>query len=139
MIILILNFSNERNENNLKVDLICSHGHTILHQPEKGISLQIGDGKIINTQLNIPIVCDFRALDVELGGQGAPLVPIGDELLFSEYDYFLNLGGFSNLSFNEAGLRKAYDICPVNIALNEYARKLNKQYDIILTFMYSNK
>ena len=116
-------------ENNLQVDLICSHGHTILHQPEKGISLQIGDGKIINTQLNIPIVCDFRALDVELGGQGAPLVPIGDELLFSEYDYCLNLGGFSNLSFNEAGLRKAYDICPVNIALNEYARKLNKEYD----------
>ena len=116
-------------ENNLQVDLICSHGHTILHQPEKGISLQIGDGKIINTQLNIPIICDFRTLDVELGGQGAPLVPIGDELLFGEYDYCLNLGGFSNFSFNDGGLRKAYDICPVNIILNEYARKLNKEYD----------
>lgn len=116
-------------ENNLHVDLICSHGHTILHRPEKGISLQIGDGKIINKQLNIPIVCDFRTLDVALGGQGAPLVPIGDELLFSEYDYCLNLGGFSNFSYSEAGLRKAYDICPVNIVLNEYARKLNKEYD----------
>lgn len=114
---------------NLEVDLICSHGHTVLHQPEKGVTLQIGDGKIINTQLNIPVVSDFRSLDVELGGQGAPLVPIGDELLFSEYDYCLNLGGFSNFSFNNNGLRQAYDICPVNIILNEYAHKLGEKYD----------
>ena len=117
------------NKYNLQVDLICSHGHTVLHQPEKGITLQIGDGKVINTQLNIPVVCDFRTLDVELGGQGAPLVPIGDELLFSEYDYCLNLGGFSNYSFSNDGLRLAYDICPVNIVLNEYASKLGKQFD----------
>ena len=100
-----------------------------MHQPEKGITLQIGDGKIINTQLKIPVVYDFRTLDVELGGQGAPLVPIGDELLFSEYDYCLNLGGFSNFSFNNDGLRQAYDICPVNIVLNEYAHKLGEEYD----------
>ena len=116
-------------KHNLQVDLICSHGHTVLHQPEKGITLQIGDGKIINTQLNIPVVCDFRTLDVELGGQGAPLVPVGDELLFSEFDYCLNLGGFSNFSFNNDGLRQAYDICPVNIVLNEYAHKLGEEYD----------
>ena len=79
--------------------------------------------------MNIPVVCDFRILDVKLGGQGAPLVPIGDELLFSDYDYCLNLGGFSNFSFNSAGLRKAYDICPVNVILNMYANKLNKEFD----------
>tara|TARA_B100000963_G_scaffold126461_1_gene110373 strand:+ start:203 stop:1261 length:1059 start_codon:yes stop_codon:yes gene_type:complete len=116
-------------KNKLKVDLISSHGHTILHQPDQGITLQIGDGKIINTHMNIPVVCDFRILDVKLGGQGAPLVPIGDELLFSDYDYCLNLGGFSNFSFKNGGLRKAYDICPVNIILNMYANKLNKEFD----------
>ena len=116
-------------KNNLKVDLISSHGHTVLHEPEKSITLQIGDGKIINAKLNIPVISDFRSLDVELGGQGAPLVPVGDELLFSKYDYCLNLGGFSNFSFKNDGLRKAYDICPVNIVLNKYSKKLGKQYD----------
>tara|TARA_Y100001978_G_scaffold202715_2_gene224822 strand:- start:321 stop:1376 length:1056 start_codon:yes stop_codon:yes gene_type:complete len=116
-------------KNNLKVDLISSHGHTVLHNPEKSITLQIGNGKIINAKLNIPVVSDFRSLDVELGGQGAPLVPVGDELLFSKYDYCLNLGGFSNFSFKNDGLRKAYDICPVNIVLNKYSQKLGEQYD----------
>ena len=113
----------------LKVDLISSHGHTVLHDPDKGITLQIGDGKIINAKLKIPVVSDFRSLDVALGGQGAPLVPVGDELLFNKYDYCLNLGGFSNFSFKNNGLRTAYDICPVNIVLNEYSNKLGKQYD----------
>ena len=114
-------------KNNLKVDLISSHGHTVLHDPEKSITLQIGNGKIINEKLNIPVVSDFRILDVELGGQGAPLVPVGDELLFSKYDYCLNLGGFSNFSFKNDGLRKAYDICPVNIVLNKYYQKYGEQ------------
>ena len=115
--------------NSLEVDLICSHGHTVLHEPEKGITLQIGNGKIINESLDIPVVCDFRSLDVELGGQGAPLVPIGDEILFKEYNYCLNLGGFSNFSYTYNGERKAYDICPINIALNHYSNKLGYKYD----------
>ena len=113
----------------LKPDVIASHGHTVWHQPEKGITLQIGDGHILQAMTKTPIVCDFRSQDVKLGGQGAPLVPIGDQLLFGEYTYCLNLGGFSNLSFSKDGKRRAFDICPANMALNFYAKKLGKEYD----------
>ncbi|MBC8755676.1 anhydro-N-acetylmuramic acid kinase [Kordia sp. YSTF-M3] len=112
-----------------KIDAVCSHGHTILHQPENGITYQIGNQEILAALLQQKVVCDFRVQDVELGGQGAPLVPIGDELLFSEYDYCLNLGGFANVSFHEDGKRIAYDICPVNIVLNKYAKQLGFDYD----------
>ncbi len=111
------------------VDYVASHGQTIFHQPEKGFTYQMGNGLLMAQQLQIPVVYDFRSLDVFYGGQGAPLVPIGDKLLFSDYDYCLNLGGFSNLSFQKGDERVAFDICPVNIVINELSRKLGKPYD----------
>jgi anhydro-N-acetylmuramic acid kinase len=111
------------------IDAVCSHGHTILHQPQNGITLQIGNLPEIAGLCNQKVVCDFRVQDVQLGGQGAPLVPIGDRILFSDYDYCLNLGGFSNVSFEENGNRIAFDISPVNTVLNFYANQLGLDYD----------
>ena len=111
------------------IDAICSHGHTALHKPDKGITYQIGNNEILAKLLNYTVVCDFRIQDVEFGGQGAPLVPIGDRLLFGNYDYCLNLGGFANISHELNSKRIAFDICPVNIVLNYYARKLNLSFD----------
>ncbi len=111
------------------LDAVCSHGHTILHQPQNGYTLQIGNLKEIATIVGETIVCDFRVQDVKLGGQGAPLVPIGDRILYSDYDYCLNLGGFSNVSFEQDGKRIAFDISPVNTVLNFYANQLGLAYD----------
>ena len=111
------------------LDAVCSHGHTILHQPKKGITLQIGNLPEIASYCGQNVVCDFRVQDVALGGQGAPLVPIGDKILFSEYNYCLNLGGFSNISFEFEEKRIAFDISPVNTVLNYYANQLGLNYD----------
>ena len=113
-----------------EIDFIASHGHTILHQPAEGITLQIGSGAEIAKITQQKVVFDFRTQDVHLGGQGAPLVPIGDELLFSKHDFCLNLGGFSNVSFKKESKRIAFDICPVNIVLNHYANKIGLEYDV---------
>ena len=113
----------------LNIDAVCSHGHTILHQPQNGFTLQIGNLPKIAEIIQEKVVCNFRVQDVQLGGQGAPLVPIGDSILFSEYDYCLNLGGFSNISFEENSKRIAFDISPVNTVLNFYANKLGLDYD----------
>lgn len=111
------------------LDAVSSHGHTILHQPQNGFTLQIGNLPQIANSINQIVVCDFRVQDVKLGGQGAPLVPIGDRILFSEYDYCLNLGGFSNVSFEGNGKRIAFDISPVNTVLNFYANQLGLDFD----------
>jgi anhydro-N-acetylmuramic acid kinase len=112
-----------------EIDAVCSHGHTILHQPQNGLTLQIGNLPMLQQLIQQTVVCDFRLQDVQLGGQGAPLVPIGDAILFAEYDYCLNLGGFSNISFSDNGSRIAFDISPVNTVLNYYASQLGLPYD----------
>ena len=113
----------------LPVDFVSSHGHTIFHQPGSGFTSQIGEGAALAAECGIPVICDFRTGDVAHGGQGAPLVPIGDDLLFNEFAYCLNLGGFANISTREDHRRIAYDICPVNIVLNHFARLRGISFD----------
>ena len=111
------------------LDIIGSHGHTVFHCMEMGLTKQVGDGRRIAHATKTKVAYDFRTMDIILGGQGAPLVPIGDEFLFSSHDVCLNLGGFSNISFNEKGKRRAFDICPVNVVLNRYSKKLGFPFD----------
>ncbi len=135
------------------LDCISSHGHTVLHQPSQnqrdktksktknntqlGFTLQMGNGAMLAAQTGFKVVCDFRQTDVALFGQGAPLVPIGDELLFSDYDFCLNLGGIANISFNatkdkqnkDINSRFAFDICPCNMVLNYLSNQLGFEYD----------
>ena len=113
-----------------RIDSISSHGHTVLHQPHKKITYQIGNLPSLSKNLNINVVCDFRTQDVDLGGQGAPLVPIGDQLLFPDYKYCLNLGGFANISYKSDNEIIAFDVCPVNTVLNYYTRAVGHDFDI---------
>ncbi len=116
-------------KNQLEVDYIASHGHTTHHRPELGFTVQIGSGQHLANASKQHVICDFRTNDIALGGQGAPLVPIGDLLLFQEYDFCLNLGGISNVSFNLRGKRIAYDIGLANMILNYVTRKIDLEYD----------
>lgn len=116
-------------QHRLKVDFIASHGHTIFHQPRQRITYQIGNGNALYARCGIPVIYDFRNLDVQLGGEGAPLVPIGDRLLFDEYDVCLNLGGIANLSMEKEEGRIAYDVCFMNMGLNYLAEKAGKPFD----------
>lgn len=112
------------------VDFVASHGHTIFHQPHRGFTFQLGNGNALHQVSGLPVVYDFRSLDVAAGGQGAPLVPIGDQLLFGNYDVCLNLGGIANLSLEDRKKRIAYDICFANMSLNYLAKKIGKQFDM---------
>jgi anhydro-N-acetylmuramic acid kinase len=112
-----------------KLDFIASHGHTVYHQPQQGWTFQMGSGAAIAVAAQCPVVCDFRSTDVAYGGQGAPLVPIGDRLFFSEYDFCLNLGGFANISYELNKERLAFDICPLNLPLNKLASRLDLEFD----------
>jgi anhydro-N-acetylmuramic acid kinase len=113
----------------IKIDLIASHGQTVFHQPENGVTSQIGSGAAIAAVTACTVVSDFRSMDVALYGQGAPLVPMGDEILFGEFDACLNIGGFTNISYQADGKRIAYDVCPANAVLNYLAQKAGKDYD----------
>lgn len=118
-----------RNHGITNLDAVCSHGHTVKHAPENGYTLQIGNLPELAVLLDEVVVCDFRVADVKLGGQGAPLVPVGDALLFGEYDVCLNLGGFANVSSGGESHRTAYDICPVNTVLNHLSGQLGLPFD----------
>lgn len=113
----------------IKPMAVASHGHTVFHQPKNGLSLQIGNGWALHQASGERVINDFRMLDVQLGGQGAPLVPIGDRLLFPKVDFCINLGGISNISMEKAGKRIAFDSSPFNLLLNGEANKLGKPYD----------
>lgn len=116
-------------KHSLTPDFVCSHGQTIFHQPDKGYTTQIGNLAALCSEVRMKTIGDFRTLDVMLGGQGAPLVPIGDLLLFADYDNCLNIGGFSNISRKKDGKITAFDICPVNIVLNHLCGKIGLPFD----------
>ena len=119
----------EENNFHYQVQLIASHGHTIFHLPEKKMTAQLGDGASIAAETGINTVSDLRSMDLALGGQGAPIVPIGEQLLLGDHDFFLNLGGIANLSFNNNGKFFAFDVCAANRVLNILANETGKEYD----------
>lgn len=112
-----------------EVDFIASHGHTVFHEPHNMLTHQIGDVSTIAAITGVDVLADFRSKDVALGGQGAPLVPVGDELLFHQYDACVNLGGFANVSLQKQGVRVAWDVCPANIVLNACIAEIGELYD----------
>ena len=113
----------------VRPDYIASHGHTIFHNPDKKFTTQIGDGAALAATTNIPTISNFRVQDVALNGEGAPVAPIVDKLLFPAYDFFLNLGGIANLSCNANGKHIAFDIGGCNQILNTLANEVDLEYD----------
>ena len=111
------------------IDAVCSHGHTVFHDPNNNYTYQIGNLPGISKEIGYKVICNFREQDIKYGGQGAPLVPVGEKYLFSEYDSCINLGGFSNISKTIDGKLIAYDICPVNTVLNFLSKKMNLDFD----------
>lgn len=119
----------ERHSIDHQVHFIASHGHTVLHDPPQHTTFQLGEGASIAAITGLPVISDLRALDVALGGQGAPIVPIGDRLLFADYDYHLNIGGIANITVPYNGELLAFDLCPANQALNALAAREGKMMD----------
>ncbi len=128
----------DKHQLHFKVAVIASHGHTTFHMPDKKMTAQLGDGAAIAAETKLPVVSDLRSLDVAFGGQGAPIVPIGEKMLMSEYDYFLNIGGIANISFSSPSLKgeggrgdeaTAFDVCPANRVLNMLVNELGMEYD----------
>ncbi|TRX63545.1 anhydro-N-acetylmuramic acid kinase [Carboxylicivirga sp. M1479] len=116
-------------DESIKPDLIASHGHTVFHEPDLNLNFQVGDGNMVAAQTGIQTVSDFRSLDVCLNGQGAPLVPVGDAHLFSNYSACVNIGGFANVSCQENDKRIAWDMCPVNYVVNRLVADKGLQMD----------
>jgi anhydro-N-acetylmuramic acid kinase len=118
-------------ENSLhhQVQLIASHGHTVFHEPQSGFTTQLGCGATLAALTGINVVNDLRIMDVALGGQGAPIVPAGEKLLFPGFDFYLNIGGIANISFQQGKNFVAFDICPANRVLNKLANKAGKDFD----------
>lgn len=112
-----------------KPDFVAVHGHTVFHYPEKGFSIQLGDGAHIAAACQTPVITNFRQQNIALGGQGAPLVPFGDKLLFSEYDACINLGGIANISVLNQENTTAWDICPCNQVFNYLAHQIGQEFD----------
>ena len=112
-----------------KIDFVSSHGHTAIHDPSNLITYQMGNLSTLSSEINQKVICDFRVQDVKLGGEGAPLVPVGEKYLFQEYDSFINLGGFANISKHIEKSLIAYDICPVNVVLNNLSKKIGRDFD----------
>ena len=112
-----------------KIHFISSHGHTSLHNPSKSLTYQMGNLKDLSSYLGLKIICDFRVQDIKLGGQGAPLVPVGEKFLFPEYDTLINIGGFANITIRSNNSLIAYDICPVNIVFNHLSNLIDLKYD----------
>ena len=112
-----------------QIDFISSHGHTALHDPSNSITYQIGNLKELSDYIGLKVICDFRVQDIKLGGQGAPLVPVGEKYIFSEYNTLINLGGFANITINSNNNLIAYDICPVNIVFNHLSNLKDLKYD----------
>lgn len=117
-----------RHNLHFKVAVIASHGHTTFHLPAQKMTAQLGDGAAIAAVTQLPVVTDLRALDVAFGGQGAPIVPIGEKLLFSNYSFLLNLGGIANISINTDPY-SAFDVCPANRVLNMIINEAGMEYD----------
>ena len=124
-----INLFIERNQLQHKVHLIASHGHTVFHDPQHQMTFQIGDGAAIAAITKLPVVSDLRNMDMALGGQGAPIVPIGEKLFWNEYPYFLNIGGICNITIAHGTQQLGFDVCPANRVLNLLAGELGNEFD----------